>query len=211
MNRIAAIGFAILLVGNPTVRAQNSPAMVGEYTTPSPIYQMGSAYRDVNRSVLQVNRFDALMDDLESSYRNRFIEWIIPSWIDRSDAVGEEPLSPPMPVATESRLTRGVPVERQLGAFTSFLDPEVQRQISLTEAQRDELKKDNAWSERQMREINRIRAVDPARSNELDRDYRRSYNERLNKLLTPEQLRVWRNVTGQRFEFPRPAAATAVR
>jgi len=208
MNRIAAIGIASLLASSPLAQAQNSPALVGDYTTPSPIYQLGSAFRDVNRSVLQVNPFDALMDDLGTSYSNRFIEWIIPATPIYNVIDGEERLNLPMNVPTESRLKRALPVNGQLGGFNSFFDLDVQRSMNLTEVQRAELHKNSDWSERQLREINRVRVNNPARADDLERDYLQSYNERLNKSLTPEQLRVWRNVTGQRFEFPRPAMAT---
>jgi len=87
----------------------------------------------------------------------------------------------------------------QYEGFNSFNDPDVRRRLNLTDPQREQLREATQWSERRMRELTeRGRAEEGQR---LYDDYLRERQERLGRILTPEQIQTWRQLTGDAYPF----------
>ena len=73
--------------------------------------------------------------------------------------------------------------------------------LNLTEDQRRRLREDIEWNAVQTRNFNDQAQTDRQKAQQLYRDYRKAYDERFNKFLTPDQQKAWREMTGEPFEF----------
>jgi hypothetical protein len=109
---------------------------------------------------------------------------------------------------TADQVARYRQLQLQFDGFRAFADPAVQRQLALTEAQLGRLPDTVGWSNLEMQAIMRQAELDRARGLQLYSDYVRAYQERLNQFLTAEQMRSWREMTGDPFQFPPPFPPT---
>lgn len=107
-----------------------------------------------------------------------------------------------------SQLNRYQQLQLQSGGFNTLSDPAVQRQLALTEPQRRDLQSSIDWSSGQMREITALAATDRERATRLYADYQKTFQDRFNRFLTPEQTRTWQTLVGDPFAFP-PVFPTA--
>jgi len=89
----------------------------------------------------------------------------------------------------------------QYGGFTSLSDPEIQKRLNLTQEQIRDLREQMNWSNQQWQDINRLAATDATKATQMYRDYWTQRQERLNKFLTPEQQKGWREMTGEPYTF----------
>jgi hypothetical protein len=104
-------------------------------------------------------------------------------------------------ILDEKQANRYQQLYYQYGGFNTLTDPDVQKRLNLTDAQRKSLRESIEWNDKQMQEINRTAGKDRERAAQLYRDYRRLYDERFSKTLTPEQLRTWQDMTGEPYTF----------
>ena len=94
------------------------------------------------------------------------------------------------------------------GSFRALESPDVQRQLNLTDQQRQNLGQEFDWIRQQLQDIGQFAATDPTRAEQAFRDYRRDHQQRFNQLLTPDQQRRWQQVTGEPFTVAPPFMVT---
>jgi len=107
-------------------------------------------------------------------------------------------------IFNEQQAARYRQLQLQYGGFNAFNDPDLARRFNLTDAQRRMLNESIDWSRGQMADYYRLPPAERERALRLYRDYRTQYNERFNRFLTPDQVRTWREMTGEPFDFPPP-------
>jgi hypothetical protein len=210
MYRIAIVCLTASVGFSRFVSAQSCPAVVGTYTTPPAIHQMNEVSRSLTLNDDQMIRLNELLGNLQGSYREYYTAAGKLPDAERASRLDElnrkytdEWMRGAKTVLNESQMTRYRQLHWQYSGFNSFSDPDMQKRLNLTDEQRKTLRDNRTWSDQQIREINRVGASDPERADKLHRDYQKAYQAKIDKFLTPEQLRTWRNVTGEHFEFPR--------
>jgi hypothetical protein len=107
-------------------------------------------------------------------------------------------------VFNEQQYARYQQLQWQHGGFNTLTDPDLQRRFNLSDAQRRQLEESIVWSRDQLAEIRRLPPAERDRALRQYRDYRAAYQERFGRFLTPEQLRTWREMTGDPFFCPPP-------
>jgi len=105
-------------------------------------------------------------------------------------------------VFNEQQQSRYRQLELQSGGFTAFTDAQVQRQLSLTNSQLQQLSAANQWNQQQLQNINRQAASDPNKGLVLYRDYQAQRQTRLNGVLTAQQQQLWQGMVGDPHNFP---------
>ena len=94
--------------------------------------------------------------------------------------------------------TRYQQLTQQYGGFSTLMDPDVRKRLNLTPEQVKSLGDNVSWDTLQMNEVRRAAAADRAKQYQ---DYWKQRQERFDKLLTPEQMKAWREMTGDPFSF----------
>jgi hypothetical protein len=99
--------------------------------------------------------------------------------------------------------TRFDQLNRQYMFFNAFNDRALQRQLSLTPQQMQQVQQLAAQWRQQLMQLNSnngvgVSGIDPQEWNQI---YTQYWNQ-LNGVLTPEQQQTWMQLTGQRYTFP---------
>jgi hypothetical protein len=81
------------------------------------------------------------------------------------------------------------------------MDPEVTKRLNLTDAQVHDLRDSITWRDRQIADIDRAARTDREKAREAYRAYWKEQQERYNKFLTAEQMKIWQQITGEPYEF----------
>jgi hypothetical protein len=97
--------------------------------------------------------------------------------------------------------TRYQQLQYQHAGFGTFYEPEVQKRLNLTKAQMKNVDEYARWNDQMQQNINKVGALDPKQAAEMHKSYRQQYQEHFNKLLTPEQQKMWSELTGQPYTF----------
>jgi len=197
----------------PQTGAQARPGQTGapaQSTSPFPnsLYQMSDVSRALNLTPDQVNRLNQTSEQLQSRYRDQYNQLNSLNANERAAKMAELNRSyyadwtkGTSNIFNDTQASRYQQLQLQYGGFNSLSDPNVQRQLNLTQDQMKNLSQLNDWSSQQMAEINRQAATDRDRGMQLYRDYQTQYQDRFNRFLTPEQQRTWGTMTGQPFSF----------
>lgn len=112
-------------------------------------------------------------------------------------------------VFTPGQFARFEQLGRQYGAFAALAEEKFKERLGLSDAQLRSLASSVDWQRDQVQAIDRLLiGKDRERALRNYRDYRTQYQERLGQLLTPEQMRTYRELTGEPFDFPLPESRT---
>jgi hypothetical protein len=175
--------------GSPTA---SSAAGAGYYLTP--FSRIPGIYRSVETSPDPLERLTSAGSNMQSRYRGSLEDLArlnTPARVTRTIELRGGTLIP-----DQENRSRQLPV--QDGGFSSFNDPTVQKRLNLTPEQIRQINEANAWSQQQWEEINKTGATDFQAGLKFFQNYQRDYQDRLNKILTPEQLKTWQGMSGDR-------------
>jgi Spy/CpxP family protein refolding chaperone len=93
-------------------------------------------------------------------------------------------------------------LELQRGGLNAFNNPDVQRQLNLTDQQQQQLRALNDQTTQQQQQI--LQGARTNRNQTLQRlnDLNRQTQEQTNAILNEQQRRTFQQMTGQPFNFP---------
>jgi Spy/CpxP family protein refolding chaperone len=213
---------SVLLAQNPAPPAQNSnPATgtrggQGQSSFPSPLYRQDDVARSLNLTADQLSRLNRATDDLQSRYRSDFDR--LGSLSDRERAArsadlmrryGTDWSKATSDIFNDQQRSRYGQLDLQYRGIGAFSDPELQRRMNLTDQQIAQMRDLDTWSLERMREFPERMRTSQDRGAQAWSDYRRQGQERLNKILTPEQQRAWSQITGEPYNFRPPVTGTS--
>jgi hypothetical protein len=92
-------------------------------------------------------------------------------------------------------------LDYQYGGFNTLYDPDVQKRLNLTADQVRDLRAQWDWSDQQLRDINRVGTTDAKKGAQMYSDYWNARQQRLDKFLTAEQQKAWREMIGDPYTF----------
>lgn len=191
----------------PTVPLQ--PEKTGQsFSSPTPIYQMNDVSKTLNLNQNQIANLDKLTDQTQAKYSDSYNKLNARNGNDRFTQglelnrkfYGDWNTSA-RGIMNDNQWSRYQQLHYQYGGFNSLYEPVVQKELNLTPAQIKSLNEQSLWSAEQLQNINRIGATDPTKGTQMYRDYRKTYQERFNTFLTPEQLKSWQHLTGEPYNF----------
>jgi hypothetical protein len=181
---------------------------LGANVYPSTIYQMGDIGRSLNLTPTQISGLDQLTTATQKAYRDRFNTVMALPESERATRMDElnrqyatEWHKGARNIFNENQYSRYQQLIHQYGGFHSLTNPEIQKQLDLTPTQLRDVVEQRNWSNRQVQEINRVAATDPAKATQMYRDYSKQLTERMNSFLTPMQQQVWAQLTGEPYSF----------
>ena len=203
---------------NPTRADQDDPAFGAAMDTFSGIYQTPwfnepsirqqlqfneAQYNQLNQSyqtnwkrynehLNQLSNDKTLNNQQREEHLNQLNESFYKSFSNSADTV----------VADPTARQRYMQLYYQYRGYGAFRDPEVQRQLNLSDEQRMNISDAQRDWNRQMRRFNRDFANDPDVVIKRYNESRPEYQERLKKILTPQQYTQWGEMTGSRFDIP---------
>jgi hypothetical protein len=225
---ITALCFGVLLASNafgqvppvppPTppngVQAQPPPATTippsaaqaqPQFGYPTPLYRQADVARSLNLATDQANRLNQITTQTEAQYRDRFnaINTMLPAErLTRYRDLTREYLADlhrnSGEVFNETQRNRYLQLNYQYGGFNTFYDPAVQSRLTLTPAQVEALREQATWNDQQMQAIN---AANAAQRGQLYQTYMQQRQQRINTYLTPQQQRLWAEMTGEPYKF----------
>jgi len=182
-------------------------------TTPFPqaLFRMNDVARSLNVTQLQTERLNQITQQLQDRFR-----------VDLNNINGLTGLTPQERAARLQQLNqqynltwmngaqnvfdaqqmnRYRQLSLQFGGFRSLADPQIQRQLNLTNDQAQQLTGVNLWSQQQLQGIAQQAATDPSQAAVLYRNYQAQAQTRLNGILSPDQQRAWQGMVGDPFNF----------
>ena len=194
----------------------NTPS-TGSPTTavqfPTNLFQVPDVARSLALTDAQLNQLNTVTAQVQSQFRDQFNRLNTLSDADRAALALQLDreftaawLARARDVFNARQLARYEQLQAQFGGFNTLADPAIQRQLGLTDAQLRLLNQDLTWQTQQERDIMRQAQLDRARGVQLFNDFSRAQQQRLNQLLTAEQMRAFAQMTGEPFQFPPPFA-----
>jgi hypothetical protein len=199
----AVFGSAALVFAQNPQPTQNQVAV-----PPVALYSMADVARSLEINDRQRERLDRLTQQTLRDFQPRYNRLGDVAEAERAARTAElnrqyetALLKGSRDILDEKQANRYQQLYYQNGGFYTLNDPDVQKRLNLTDAQRKSLRESIDWSDKQMQEINRTGGKDKERAAQLYRDYRRLYDERFNKTLTAEQLKTWQEMTGEPYTF----------
>ncbi len=178
---------------------------------PVSLFRTQDVARSLSLTEAQVNELNASTEQLQTRFREQFDRLATLSDRERAERLlqlnreyNAAWLAEARDVFNARQLARYRQLQLQFGGLSSLTDPEVQRQLALTEAQIGRLPDSLNWRDVQMQAILRQAELDRARGLQLFNDFNQAQLDRLNQFLTAEQLRQWQQLTGDPFQFPPP-------
>jgi hypothetical protein len=187
------------------------PALATSY--PATLYNMPDVGRSLNLNEKQINQLTKLTDQTAATYRPQYQK--LSSLTEAERAARSAELDRPYSadwmkgaadVLDEKQLQRYQQLNYQYGGFNSLSDPVLQKRLNLTDEQVRKLADNVNWSNEQMQQITRQGGTDRDKALQAYRDYQKTYQDRFNQFLTPEQLKTWQQLTGEPYSF-QPAFA----
>ncbi len=174
-----------------------------------PLYGMDDVSRSMNLSPQQITQLNQLTDQTQAAYRDRYTQLNSLPEAERASrlqALNQQYQGDWMrgarTIFNENQLSRYQQLNYQYGGFGSLADPEVQKRLNLTEAQRNALRQNLEWSSQQLGNLNRLGVDDREKAAQAYRTYQEQHQQRFTQFLTPEQMRTWREMTGEPYSFP---------
>jgi hypothetical protein len=175
---------------------------------PSPIYRMNDVAKHVNLTDKQMKELNALTEKTQAAYQERFNKLGTLADLERGPRVQElnrqysaDWIKGAQDVFTPDQYARYQQLNYQYQGYNAFMDPEVTKRLNFTDAQTRDLRDSIAWRDRQLADIDRLARTDRDKAREAYRAYWKEQQERYTKFLTPEQIKVWREMAGEPYEF----------
>jgi hypothetical protein len=202
------LGLALAVVLTATATAQQPAQPLPPVPYPVPLYRMDDVGKAITLTPQQVNRLNQVTDQAQARFREGYeklgtlppAERTMRMWdLERQYVTDWNKAA--RDVFNENQFNRYQQLRYQHGGFATLTDPEVQKRLQLTDAQRQALNESVEWSQKQMADITRLGALERERATKMYRDYQTQYNERFKRYLTPEQQRLWGEMTGEPFQF----------
>jgi Spy/CpxP family protein refolding chaperone len=180
----------------------------GRLYEPGALYHMDDVRKSLNLTPEQVNRLNTLTEQTQGQYRDKYSQLSTLKDADRAARMQElnrqyygDWSKGARNVFNDEQRTRYQQLYYQYGGFNSLGDPDVAKRLNLTPEQRRNLNASIDWSSRQLQDINKTGATDHDKAVQMYRDYQKQYQDRFSKLLTPEQQKTWRDMTGEPYTF----------
>jgi len=199
------LGSAFTLAASLVALAQNAP-QTNPY--PTSLYQMNDVSKTLNLTQDQINKLNALTEQVQAQYRQNYARLNTLNEQERfarQQELNRQYYNDWNKGATDifnaNQRTRYQQVNYQYGGFNTLYDPDVQKRLNLTPAQVESLRENAVWSNQQLQDISRLGATDAAKATQMYRDYWTQRQERFNKFLTPEQQRTWGQMIGEPYTF----------
>jgi hypothetical protein len=187
---------------------KNPPATAIAYPTPFSLYSRADVGKSLNLTQDQITRLGGVSDKVQQLYRDQYSKLGTLSDAERAARVQElnrqftaEWNKNAADIFNAEQRLRYEQLNRQYGGFSTLMDPDVQRRLSLTPEQLKNLNDNMAWDMQQIRAARAAVAADAAKGATATADYWRARQERFDRLLTPEQMKEWRSLTGDPFTF----------
>jgi Spy/CpxP family protein refolding chaperone len=187
------------------------PVAPQTYAFPTTIHQMNDVNKSLNLTDKQIEQLNKVTTQTQEHYRPNYEKlgnltegerWAKTQELHRQ--YNTEWTKGARDVLDDNQLNRYQQLQWQYGGYNSLYDPDVQKQLQLTEEQQRGLRREIDWSNQQMQDINKLGATDSEKAMQAHRDYRKQYDERWNKYLTPEQHKTWTKMTGEAYQFQPP-------
>jgi len=192
-----------------TAPPQTGTAQVQQsFTIPAPLYRQADVGQSLNLTPDQINRLNQVTAQTEAQYRDRYNA--LGTMRDAERATRFRDLTREYmadwsrnarEVFNDTQRNRYQQLYYQYGGFDALYDPAVQRRLNLTAAQVQALQAQADWNYQQQQAINAAARLDAARGGQLYRDYWQQRQERFNTYLTPDQQRIWGELTGPPYQF----------
>ena len=202
---------ALLLVGSAPAQRSVPPGaaqVTPQQSFPAPLYRTPEVARTLDLTPSQIDRLNAAVDKLQDRYRTQYGRLRNLSAVERARTVDrlERDYRTDLNrsysgVFNQKQMGRYRQLELQSRGFDAFLDPTVQRQLSLTAGQLRQLRTLAVQTDRQLRQLRPL----PGQADQAQRqraEIRAQALGSVNDLLTPQQRQVWTGLVGQRFNFP---------
>jgi hypothetical protein len=209
MRKLCLVGSAFALVFATSAFGQNQvqqPQVTVQF--PTPIYRMDNVSQNLKLNQEQITKLNELTTKMEGKYRTDFEKINTLPEKERAQRRNElyqryntEWMTDARNIFNDNQRTRYSQLYYQYDPYVAFSDAEVQRKLNLSDEQRTMLRSDLDWNNQQMQDIQRQFGTDKAAANKAYTTYIKERTNRLNKFLTPEQQRTWREMTGEPIEF----------
>jgi len=178
------------------------------YAPPAALYSRGDIGKSLNLTQDQITRLGAADAKVRELYREQYSKlgtFSDPERLARIEQLNRQFLNDwnknAADIFNAEQRTRYQQLNTQYRGFDALMDPDVQKQLNLTPEQVKNLRDNAAWSTTQFDTINRMGATDATRATQQYNDYWKARQERFDRLLTPEQQKAWREMTGDPFTF----------
>ena len=196
---------------NPPTVPPSTPPTPRVDAYPFQIYRMPDVAKALSITETQVNRLDQATERLQTRYRAEFdklrdlpADLRDPRVVELLRAYQSEWIRAAGQILTTAQYPRYRQLELQFRGFGAFADPDIQKQLNLSQEQVVRLHEALAWSVKQMHDI--------AANGDKSRDkgatqfanFQRAARDRLNQVLTTDQQQAWQKMTGPPFPFPPP-------
>ena len=200
------------IVPKPTGGAKINPSPTGATNLyPPTLYRMNDVGKSLNLTQEQLTRVNAATDKVQQQYRDQFGSL---STLNDAERFARQQELNRLYAADWNKATADVfnadqrlryqQLTQQYGGFNTLYDPEVQKRLNLTPEQVKNLRANVDWSTGQYTTLTAPGDVDAARRAAQYAEYRKQYEDRFNRLLTPEQQKTWREMTGEPYTFQPP-------
>jgi hypothetical protein len=104
-------------------------------------------------------------------------------------------------VLSEKQLKRYRQIELQARGPAAFNDPAIQKQLNLTDEQRQRLRALNDANDREVQAIRQAAATDPALARRRSATLQQNTVRSVGDILNTEQRRIWERMVGETFHF----------
>ncbi len=192
----------------PAARQTRPVPAQGVSPFPSPIYRMNDVAKHVNLTDKQMQQLNALSEKTQDAYQDKFTKLGTLADLERGPRVQElnrqysaDWLKGAQDILNQDQFRRYEQLNYQYEGYNAFRDPEVTKRLNLTDAQVRDLRDSITWRDRQIADIDRMARTDREKAREAYRVYWKEQQERYGKFLTPEQIKIWQQMTGEPYEF----------
>jgi Spy/CpxP family protein refolding chaperone len=175
---------------------------------PSSIYRMNDVAKHINLTDKQAQQLNALTEKTQAAYQEKLNKLGTLTQLERGPRVkvlnqeySADWLKGAQDILNPDQYRRYQQLNYQYEGYNAFTDPEVTKRLNLTDAQVRDLHESITWRDRQIADIDRAARTDREKAREAYRAYWKEQQERYNKFLTPEQMKVWQQITGEPYEF----------
>jgi hypothetical protein len=193
---------------NAQQRQQNTGQANSAYPGGTPIYQNPDIRRNLNITDQQLKQLNQAYGDVQGRYKDPF------SGLDRLDAsqraARAQELSRNMNadlmkayggIFNDQQMNRFRQLDLQNRGFTAFSDPNVQKQLNLTDKQLAGIQRFSQQYNQQLQDITKSAGTNRDDAVRRYDTFRKDMQQRLNDILTPEQRKAWSQMTGDPYNF----------
>jgi hypothetical protein len=175
---------------------------------PTALYRMTDVGKAISLTPEQFASLNKLTDQVQAQYRDDFAKVNALKEAERFGRLQELNRlyatawdKGAQDILNQTQRARYQQLNYQYGGFNTLYDPDVQKRLDLTATQVRDLRTQVDWSEQQLQAINRAAAADAEKGARMYRDYWAARQNRLNSLLTADQLKAWNAMVGEPYTF----------